>query len=170
VSRRTLILLTLLLSSCKQDVREVRLAGVDLSDLAGVQKLGRALDAAERTALVTYAMIHAPGAAGFCGQKLVDRRGKDPQTIGEAIKLTLAREAQIRDAQISSQAEMTPIELAAQEWDRIVDQRELIIHRRNVLTMEHGDAASRLPEWSELEVKMKGYDQRMEGLWAKLGK
>jgi hypothetical protein len=86
-----LVLLAVLVSSCTDDVRDLRLTQVDMANVAAVREIGDRLSPIERTALLTYAAVHAPSSAGFCGSKLKDSLGNEPQTIGEAIELTLSR-------------------------------------------------------------------------------
>jgi hypothetical protein len=88
------IVLALLICGCTDNVRDLRLAQVDLTNIATVREMGDSLSPPERAALLTYAAIHAPSSTGFCGKKLQDGFGQEPETIGDAIDLTLRRAAQ----------------------------------------------------------------------------
>jgi hypothetical protein len=94
VPSRVYIVLALFASACTDDIRKLKLTEVDLANMAAVRELGDRLSPLERTALLTYAGIHAPSSGGFCGRRLEDRWGNEPQTVGDAIELTLMATAQ----------------------------------------------------------------------------
>ena len=165
---RLVIALVLMLAACTEDVRDLRLENVDLSDMAAVRELGRQLNPTDKAALITYAAIHAPSSAGFCGKRLVGRSGKEPSTIGEAIELTLDLQADVRTARIDAERALAPAQLAAERWDDLIVQRELLISRQSVLLSEHGASARQLREWRSLEVRMTEYDEKLAALKPKL--
>lgn len=164
MNRVVLLFTALLLCACSQNARELRLQDVDLSDWSEIAKLGAQLSPAERSALMMYAAIHSPGSAGFCGQPLVDAEGNEPETVGNAIDLTLASEARFRTASGEGFQRASPAEEISQQLDRLIDQRELVIHRQSMLLAEHGSAAAQLPEWGALQVEMTAYDETMKTL------
>ena len=83
---RISILFSLCLAACAQDVRDLRLDQLDLSDRKIVEEIGRELSAADRLIFTTYAAVHGRSGA-LCGGKLVDRRGNSPETVGDAIEI-----------------------------------------------------------------------------------
>lgn len=165
---RFAIILALLLSACADDVRGLRLAEVDLSDGAAVRQLGRQLSPADSAALITYAALHAPSSPGFCGKRLLGPSGQEPATIGEAIDFTRERAAAIRTASLGAERPKSAAELAAEQWDGLIVQRELLISRQSVLLSEHGPAAKRLSEWASLEARMAEYDSKLAALKPKM--
>lgn len=165
---RFTIAIALLVSACANDVRDLPLAEVDLSDMGAVRELGWQLGPADRAALITYAAVHAPSSAGFCGRRLVGRSGKEPTTVGEAIDLTRDLQADILAARVEAEQSRTPAQLVAQQWDDLIIRRELLVGRQSVLLSEHGSAARRLPEWRSLETEMIEYDNKLAALKAKV--
>jgi hypothetical protein len=165
---RFAIILALLLSACADDVRGLRLAEVDLSDGAAVRQLGRQLSPADSAALITYAALHAPSSPGFCGKRLLGPSGQEPATIGEAIDFTRERAAAIRTASLGAERPKSAAELAAEQWDGLIVQRELLVSRQSVLLSEHGPAAKRLSEWASLEARMAEYDSKLAALKPKM--
>lgn len=158
------IVLAFLLSACAQDPLSVRLAEVDLSDAAVMQDLARGLSPKDKAALIIYQTVHSPSSTGFCGQRLVGRDGEEPRTIGDAINLTLRREAQLRTARIEAERPKTAAELAREQWDGLIVERELLIARQSALLVNHGPAAKRLSEWNSLETKMTESDRKLAAL------
>jgi hypothetical protein len=92
---RATILLSLFLAACGQEVQDLRLAEVDLSNMTMVQRLGQRLGPADRAAFTTYVAIHAASPGRSCGLRLGGRNGKEPETIGEAIQVMHIRTAQM---------------------------------------------------------------------------
>jgi hypothetical protein len=162
------IALALLLSACAQDPRDVLLAEVDLSNAAVMQELARGLSPKDKAALVVYTLVHAPSSTGFCGQKLVGRDGVEPMTIGDAITLTLRREAELRTARVEAARPKTAPELAREQWDGLIIQREMLLARQSALLSDHGPAARRMPEWDSVEAEMTESDQKLAVLKPKI--
>jgi len=81
---RITVVVCLFLAACGRDVREVRLADVNLSDMTLVQQLGRELGPEDRTAFATYVAVHG-GSDRNCGHGPGARYGPKPETIGDAI-------------------------------------------------------------------------------------
>jgi hypothetical protein len=98
VQPRIAILLSLLLAACGQDVRNVRLDEVDLSNMTVVQRLGQALGPQDRSAFTTFVAIHGRAAAGNCGLTLAGADSRAPETVGEAIQAMQIRLAQVQQA------------------------------------------------------------------------
>ena len=88
------ILFSLFLTACGQDVRDLRLDEVDLSDRAVVQQIGRQLGPADKVAFTTYLVVHGPASLRHCGHKR-SGHGKEVATIGDAIELMRLTTAQI---------------------------------------------------------------------------
>jgi hypothetical protein len=166
---RLMIAMVLALAGCTEDVRDLRLETVDLSDMRAVHELARQLSPTDKAALITYAAIHAPSSPGFCGKSFVGRSGRAPSTIGEAIELTLDLQADIRTARVEAERRKTRAQLAAEQWDGLIIQRELLISRQSALLSEHGAAARGLPEWRALQSGMSEYDKKLAALKPNFG-
>lgn len=103
-------------------------------------------------ALITYAAIHDPASRHFCGKRLVDSRGEEPKTIGEAISLTLTQMAQNRAPERTKNSE-TPAELIGKRLEEATFERDMVTDRESFLLADHGAAAKHLPEWRSLESR-----------------
>jgi hypothetical protein len=165
--RNLLLLSTLLLAACEDDVRDRRLTEVDLSNMESVHQLARDLGPTDGGALITYAAIHAPGSTHFCGERLVDTRGEEPKTIGAAIDLTLERAVLTRAADRTQTSE-TPAELIGKRLKDVVFERDMVTDRESFLLADHGLAAKRLPEWRSLESKKESLNRTWTSLQGQL--
>lgn len=161
-------MLAMLLAACSADVRATKLADVNLADMEVVQDIRGELPPEDRALFSTYVVKHVATSRLFCGEVLVDRRGREPRTIGEAIALTAMREDDLRRERLAAERPPTAIELVERERDGLVAARESLIARRTQLFSVHGPAAMKLPEWESLNTKMADYDARLETLQKKL--
>lgn len=80
---RISILLSLFLSACGQNVRDLRLNEVDLAQKTVVEQIGHELSDDDRLAFTTYVLVHGP--SGRLCSDMRNRNTKQPETIGEAI-------------------------------------------------------------------------------------
>lgn len=155
----------LLLTACLGDsVRERSLAGLDLSNMALVQELGRGLSAADRATFSTYVAVHAPSSRTFCGERLFGRDGREPQTVGEAIDMTNLREFEIRLAREEQAKPMTPAQQARFEIRFNDDQRGRASDQQTLLFAKYGPAALKTAEWAALERRKAAYAQQVAAL------
>ena len=84
---RIAILFLVFLTSCRQDVRDLRLTEVDLANAAVIKQIGQELGPAEHAAFRTYLAVHGPSSPGTCGHKSSGHGEREPQTVGDAIAL-----------------------------------------------------------------------------------
>ncbi len=77
------VILSIFLTTCRQDVRDLRLVELDLSEVTVVEEIGRELGDEDRRAFTTYVAVHGPSGR-LCGDML-SRGSKQPQTIGDAV-------------------------------------------------------------------------------------
>lgn len=162
--RRSSILPMMLLAACSPDVRSLALAEVNLADMDVVQEIRSNLPPEDRSAFGTYVIRHAVTSPSFCGEVLVDRHGRQPQTIGEAIALTVMREEEERQERLAAKRPLTAAETVRREREFLIFQKEALIGRRTYLDSMHGPAAQQLSEWAEIEVKLADYDARLAAL------
>jgi hypothetical protein len=163
VLRNFPLLLTLLLATCGGDVRDRRLAEVDLSNMEFVHQLARELGPTEGAALITYAAIHDPASRHFCGRRLLDSRGQEPKTIGGAVSLTLKQMAQNRAPERSKNRE-TPAGLLGKQLDEAIFERDMVTDHESFLLADHGAAAKHLPEWRSLEFRKVSLQRTLTSL------
>jgi hypothetical protein len=112
------MLFLLFLAACGQDVRSLRLAEVDLSNMTVVQQLGQQLGPADRVAFTTYVAIHAASPAGTCGLRIGGRNGREPETIGEAIRVMHVRTARMERALAEARQPSIVARPANEQWAR----------------------------------------------------
>lgn len=155
--------LLLSLSACAPDPLSRELASLDLADMGVVQNLGRNLAPDERVAFNTYIAIHRPDGPGFCGERLVDKQGKEPATVGEAINLTLARIEADKALRRAAAQPKSPAEMAQEKKEFLLAQREQIEVRRSLLFAQYGPDAERMPEWREIDRELAEYDRQLAG-------
>lgn len=163
------LLLVLVLAACVADPRDRALTGLDLGDMALVQELGHGLTPADRAAFSTYVVLHVPTGRGFCGAPLLNREGNEPATVGEAIALTLEREAEERELMLAAERPPSAAELARQRMEGLLAQREQLIARKSLLFAEHGRDAENLPEWRKIERELADFDGRLAAVVANAG-
>ena len=95
ILRGICLLAGLSLAGCAGDPGAQLLSDIDFSDNTAVAELLAELPAAERSHLQSYMIHHLASSKAFCGEALVDETGRQPLTIGEAIRLTIARDLEI---------------------------------------------------------------------------
>jgi hypothetical protein len=160
VSRGVLLLVAALLG-CSPEVKDIELKELDLTDMETVQDIRARLDKAEGAAFANYVAKHYVRSAAFCGRPLVTPDGQPPATVGEAIDLTKARDAQDRQALEEAARPRHPREVAKQEWDELISERDTIIDAQSRLLEVSGRGAQRSTEWKALEASKLELDRRL---------
>ena len=129
---RAHLALIALLAACgsAQNVRQIPIANLDLSNMKVVTDIQSQLPTAQRPALATYALLHWPGSKAFCGHRLSDKSGHEPSTVGEAIDLTLLREAQ--NAARPDTLLPEPERNLVHALERLESQRDSLVVQRDV--------------------------------------
>lgn len=162
------ILPVLLLAACSQDPRGIELAEVNLADMDVVQEIRGKLPPEDRPVFGTYVVRHAVTSPSFCGEVLVDRNGRQPRTIGEAIDLTVLREEEDRRERLAAKRPLTAAEAVRSQREFLIGQKEALIGRRTLLDATHGPAARKMPEWEEIEAELADYDAQLAALQPEL--
>jgi ABC-type multidrug transport system ATPase subunit len=169
VRRTRVILLSAMLASCTTSRLDTPLAGLDLNDRATLARLQRDLAPEDRGALALYALLHWPGSAAFCGEPLLDSQGRLPQTIGEALRLTKARQAADAAAAVQRARPLSQGEkrLAEQEYE--INRRDALLARQQVAMMQADSPESRA-ELRDIEAELEAVNARLEELTRPLPK
>lgn len=165
---RVIILVAALLTGCAPAARDIRLDDVNFADMAAVQEIRDRLSPEEGVAFADFVARHRIGSASFCGQPLIDNRGREPATIGDAVDLALRRDAAERQAAIEAKQPKHPLQLAKGEWDRLIFARDVAIDAQSRLRMEYGERAERQPEWRSLQIRIAEIDQKLAKMKAKV--
>jgi len=87
--------------------------------------------------------------------------GKPPTTVGEAIDLTLTRDAEDRRKLEEAIEPRHPREMAKEAWDDLISERDGLIDAQSRLLEVHGPAAEGSREWKALETRKLGIDKRL---------
>ena len=160
MSRGVLLVVAALLG-CSPEARDIELEGLDLTDMETVQDIRARLDDADRAAFASYVAKHYLRSAAFCGRPLVTSDGQPPATVGKAIYLTRARDAEDRQALEAAARPRHPREVAKQEWDELISERDAVIDAQSQLLEGKGAEAQRSKEWKTLEARKLELDQRL---------
>ena len=153
-----------LLGGCGSDPRGTKLANVDLGDPETIQRIRIHLSANDRGAFNDYVFRHYAASRTFCGRALIRPDGKSPETIGEAIDLTLARDAEERQARNEASRPSHPRELAKKQWDDLTSERDMLIDAQSSLREKHGSSAERLSEWASTNARLTDLNRRLIAL------
>lgn len=114
-------------ATCSPDVRDRDLSTIDLADAVAVATIGRQLDSRDRTAFITYALVHWPGSKSYCG-RAVAHKSRPAQTVGDAVATTLAFESQLA---ITPQAAARRLKIPDQ-----IEENRLLIDRYEALLLQ----------------------------------
>lgn len=158
---RAILLFVGLLAGCAPQGREIALADVDLRNMQTVEVIRAQLAPEERIPFANYVVRHHARSDNFCGDPLMSASGKAPVNIGEAVDLSIVRDAAERQAVIEANKPKHPNQLAMEEWDRLTSARDVLMDTQSRLSMEFGDKAERLPEWKSTSSKMAEINKKL---------
>lgn len=158
---RAIFLLIGLVAGCAPQGRDIPLADVDLRNMQTVTTIRAQLVPQERIAFANYVVRHHARSDNFCGDPLMSANGKPPATIGEAVDLSIVRDAAERQALIEANKPKHPNQLAKEEWDRLTSARDVLMDAQSRLSMEFGDKAERRPEWKSLSAEMTEINKKL---------
>ena len=158
---RTFLLFVGLLGGCTPAVRDIALSDIDLSNMQTVQTIRERLSPQEGAAFADYVVRHHIKSAHYCGQPLLNNDGEAPDTVGEAVDLTVRRDAGDRSILVAAQPPAHPRELAKDHWDKLIRNRDNIIDAQARLRLEYGDDAKRRSDWMSLETRMIEIDRNL---------
>lgn len=149
------------LAGCAPSARDVSLAGLDLADGATLAKLQKALPLDDRAALGTYALLHWPQSAFYCGQPIGGRTAA-AATVGEAIEQTRAYE---RALELAQAKEPPAVASAARiEETALVTRIEQLVYERDQLYGRVGPGAHQTRQAREINKRMAALRSELEQL------
>ena len=155
--RRTIlaaVIVMLALTGCGRDVRTASLTAYDLANRDVVNGILGELSPQERGPFLTYTIHHLATSKAFCGDVLVNKNGREPATIGEAIRLTIAREEELsRTPEVIDPATLNPVVRYRLKLGELESERGLLIDDREALLMTQEDALDGA-EYKELQVQI----------------
>ncbi|MES2781808.1 MAG: hypothetical protein V4657_03355 [Pseudomonadota bacterium] len=158
---RAVFLIVGLLAGCAPEARDIALADVDLRNMQTVGTIRARLAPNERIAFANFIARHHIKSANFCGQPLVAATGKEPATVGEAVDLSMLRDAAERKALIEAKSPKHSGQLAREEWNAIISARDILLDSQTRLRIEYGENAVRRAEWKILATKMAEIDRKL---------
>jgi hypothetical protein len=140
------ICLAIALTGCGGDVRDTKIADIDLTNMAEVQKVANKLEPDERAAFGLYVMNRTVGSMIMPGQEIVRADGKAPETVREAIALAKVRKAK-RDKR-----------------GKLMSERNALVERHNALMPDDGSGLLEADkaEWERLEKQIAEYDAKLK--------
>jgi hypothetical protein len=140
------ICLATLLVGCGGDVRDTKIADIDLTNMAEVQKVANKLEPDERAAFGLYVMNRTVGSMIMPGQEIVRADGKAPITVREAIALAKVRKAK------------------QDKRGKLMSERNALVERHNALMPDDGSGLrdSDKAEWESLEKQIAEYDAKLK--------
>lgn len=145
---------------------EAPLSAYDLSDRDVVNAVLSELAPQQRGPFLTFTIHHLASSKAFCGDVLVDKSGREPITIGEAIRMTVAREAERnRQPEIVDPATLSPVVLYRMRLNELLEEREMLVDRREMLLMI-GDAVDRPARIDDLETQIAALAEAIAALRA----
>lgn len=165
---RAFMFCILLLGGCAPQARDILLSSVDLSNMETVQGIQDQLGPRDRVAFANYVVRHHFKSASYCGKPLLDAHGEAPETVGEAIDLAGRRDDAERRSSFRPQTPKASRELAKEEWDGLIRDRDLLIDAQDRLRLEYGNAADRRPEWKARETKIAAIDKKLVAMKSKV--
>lgn len=151
---------------CADDITAKPLAAYDLTDRDVVNSVLTELSPQQRGPFFTFTMHHLASSKAFCGEVLVDKQGRQPSTIGDAIRMTIAREESLnRRSNIVDPAKLKPVERYYFELRTLQEQREALIDRREDMLMIDPDAKG-TSRYEDIEAKIARSSQEIASLRA----
>ncbi len=158
---RTFLLFVGLLGGCTPTARDIALSDIDLSNMQTVRTIRDQLSPQDGAAFADYVVRHNIKSANYCGQPLLNNDGEAPDTVGEAVDLTARRDAADRQVLVAAQRPTHPRELAKDQWDRLIRNRDTIIDAQDRLRLQYGDNAKRRSDWISLETRIVEIDRKL---------
>lgn len=151
----TLVTAACALAGCGSDITQTPLTAYDLADRAVVAHVLSELPAQQRGAFATYTIHHLASSTAFCGEVLVDERGRLPVTIGDAIRLTIAREEENnRKPVVADPATLSPLVQHRMALREQLKKREQLVDKRELLLMTGDGDAGQAARLKELEAEL----------------
>lgn len=129
------------LHGCSGDITAEPLTAYDLTDRNIVNSVLTELAPQQRGPFLTFTVHHLASSKAFCGEVLIDKQGRQPSTIGDAIRMTIEREEALkRQPEVVDLATLNPVE--RYHYDLTVLQKEMgsLIDRRENMLMINPDA------------------------------
>ena len=161
------LILTVMLTGCARNIADVPLEAYDLADREVVAEVLSELPKQQRGAFATFTVHHLATSKAFCGDVLVDSKGREPVTVGDAIRLTIAREEERnRKPPIIDPATLSPIVRHRLALNDELKARESLVDRREMLLMTGDGTAQEAGRLAELEKEITASAQRLAALRA----
>ena len=161
---RFFLLFVALLGGCAPGARDTALSDLNLRDMQQIQTIRNQLGPQDGRAFANYVMRHHVASANYCGRPLLSAHGQPPETVGEAIDLAMRRDALELKAVLAATAPKHPRQLARDEWDSLIRDRDMKVDARARLHDQFGERASRRPEWASLETQLAEIDRKLTAM------
>jgi hypothetical protein len=154
------------LYGCTGDVTTKPLSAYDLTDRDIVNSVLSELSPQQRGPFLTYTIHHLASSKAFCGEVLIDKQGRQPSTVGDAIRLTVAREVELaRKPDVVDPSKLNPVERYHFELQALQKEREQLIDRREDMLMIDPNVKN-TSRHKEIEAKIATSSQEIAALRA----
>ena len=158
--------LAIALQGCTGDITAKPLAAYDLTDRDVVNSVLSELSPEQRGPFLTFTIHHLASSKAFCGEVLIDQQGRQPSTIGEAIRLTLVREQALnRKPEVVDLAKLTPVERYHHQLHALQKEVGYLIDRREDMVMVDPGAKG-TPDHKKVEAEIAAVSQEIDALRA----
>lgn len=155
------LLLAIGLGACAPDPLAMTLAEIDFTDMEEVQEIRQDLRAEDRPVFSTFIVKHVATSSSFCGETLVTEDGKLPQTLGEALALTVLREEREGRERLAAERPLPATELARRDMETLSMRRELLAAKMGELRARFGSEAEQKPEWTAVTDQIADLDRQI---------
>lgn len=149
-----LALVTTALHGCSGDITAEPLAAYDLTNRDVVNSVLTELAPQQRGPFLTFTVHHLASSKAFCGEVLIDEQGRQPSTIGDAIRMTIAREEALnRKPATVDPATLSPTDRYHYEMGLLEKQMGGLVDRREDMLMVNPEAKTSA-EYKDIEVRI----------------
>ncbi|TCD05328.1 hypothetical protein EYB45_07570 [Erythrobacteraceae bacterium CFH 75059] len=137
-----LVLVAIAAAGCAPEARTRALADLNLSDPRVVEDVLSDLPADDRGAFSTFVVHHLATSKAFCGEVLLDEQGRQPTTVGEAIRLTRLREERLNAVpEVVNPDRLDPDARHQYELAALLEAHRRLVDSRETLMMVSGEKA-----------------------------
>lgn len=154
------------MTGCNRDIGASPLAAYDLTDREVVNSVLRELSPQDRRPFLTFTIHHLATSKAFCGEVLVDKQGRQPSTISDAIRMTITRENDLaRRSRPVDIATLGPADRFYHDLAALQKEREQLIDRRETMLMIEPNAKTS-DRYRHLEKQIAASSQKLAELRA----
>lgn len=154
------------LHGCSGDITAEPLTSYDLTDRNVVNSVLTKLAPQQRGPFLSFTIHHLASSKAFCGEVLIEKQGRQPSTIGDAIRLTMAREEALKSKpKVVDPATLGPVDRYHYELGVLEKEMGSLIDRREDMLMINPDAEASA-QYKDLEARIASSAKEIAALRA----